>query len=276
MQLPPDLPFSDWVPHVFDHPVTNPAWHWADDAPDWDPKRNPSRALAYLTRLFREPDVHLAPFSPAQQNQGLWYLASSASSDYAFCVLDPKLPLEERCECVRTVHDLYARCFAPLCARHYGHLDRGSESPSPLNSICYMFWDLFPVYPRSRRESDPAHLEWMAHERARLLAQAEKSMKRLLTPDEREGMFSKHKPLEPEALRQHAAIEKTCLEVMDRALELDHPACQEGALHGLGHFHHGYGRQIRAIVDAYLRRTGPTLPPELRAYALSARGGRVP
>src|SRR5688500_4514654 len=98
MQLPPDLPFSDWVAHVFDHPVTDPAWHWANDAPRWDPGRDPSRALAYLKGLFREPDVHLAPYSPAQKNQGLWYLADSACSDYGFCVLDPKLPLEERCE----------------------------------------------------------------------------------------------------------------------------------------------------------------------------------
>ncbi len=62
-------------------------------------------------------------------------------------------------------------------------------------------------------------------------------------------------------------------EVMERILGLDHPACQEGALHGLGHFQSGYAGAVRAAVNAYLRRRGATLPAEIRDYALSARRG---
>src|SRR5881628_1430489 len=176
MQLAADLSFPDWVGHVFDHPVTDPAWYWADDAPFWDLRRNSSLMVAYLTRLFREPDAHLARFAPAQINQGLWYVVSPSCSDYAFCVFDAAVPLVERVECVGSVFDLYARCFARLCSNHYGHLDRGPEPPSPVNSICYMFWDLFPVSPRSRRESDPAHNEWLAQQRAALLAKLEEGL----------------------------------------------------------------------------------------------------
>jgi hypothetical protein len=27
-----DLSFDEWVRHVFDHPVTEPAWHWDENA----------------------------------------------------------------------------------------------------------------------------------------------------------------------------------------------------------------------------------------------------
>ncbi|WP_162917568.1 hypothetical protein [Dongia deserti] len=58
--------------------------------------------------------------------------------------------------------------------------------------------------------------------------------------------------------------------VIRRTLALPNIACQESALHGVGH---GCGRSD--VVDQYLA-ANPNLPPALRAYALDARAGRVP
>jgi hypothetical protein len=58
-------------------------------------------------------------------------------------------------------------------------------------------------------------------------------------------------------------------DVIARTLALPNVACQESALHGIGH---GFGAP--AMVDAYLA-ANPDIPPALRAYALNARAGRV-
>jgi hypothetical protein len=69
-------------------------------------------------------------------------------------------------------------------------------------------------------------------------------------------------------------LRETCLDVMARTLDLDHDACRESALHGLGHWHLGHADQVERIIDRFLQRT-PALRPELHAYALSARQGCV-
>ena len=76
----------------------------------------------------------------------------------------------------------------------------------------------------------------------------------------------------------HAAdLEAEILGILERTLALENVACQEAALHGLGHRHHKHASQVEVIVDTYLRRHLPTWPPDeqgesLRGYALAARG----
>lgn len=53
------------------------------------------------------------------------------------------------------------------------------------------------------------------------------------------------------------AISKAALEVMEATLGLDSIACQESALHGLGHWELFYPTEVVAIVDQYLK-TIPT------------------
>jgi len=61
---------------------------------------------------------------------------------------------------------------------------------------------------------------------------------------------------------------------MTNALALDSIACQESALHGLGHWHGAYPDEVEAIVDRFLA-AHPTSRPELLTYARSARSGCV-
>ena len=65
------------------------------------------------------------------------------------------------------------------------------------------------------------------------------------------------------------------VEVMRSILAINHVACQESALHGLGHWHHGeQAAAVERIVDEFLEREA-NLRPELRKYAQAARIGCV-
>lgn len=69
-------------------------------------------------------------------------------------------------------------------------------------------------------------------------------------------------------------IHDACLAEMRETLRLPNPACQESALHGLGHWARAYPAFTEAAIDAYLA-ANPKLRPELARYALSARAGCV-
>jgi hypothetical protein len=65
------------------------------------------------------------------------------------------------------------------------------------------------------------------------------------------------------------------LAVMRSSLAIGHVACQESALHGLGHWYHrGQAEAVRSIIDEFLERE-PHIRAELREYASSARSGCV-
>jgi hypothetical protein len=75
---------------------------------------------------------------------------------------------------------------------------------------------------------------------------------------------------EPEA----AYVDAVILAVLRDTLQLPSLACQEGALHGLGHLNQSLQPQAAAIIDDYLKQN-PSLPKDLRAYAKQARKGGV-
>lgn len=68
-------------------------------------------------------------------------------------------------------------------------------------------------------------------------------------------------------------ISQACLAVMERILGLPSQACQESALHGLGHWQLDARRKVEEIIDKYLRRGD--ISEELREYAIAARSGSI-
>jgi hypothetical protein len=52
------------------------------------------------------------------------------------------------------------------------------------------------------------------------------------------------------------------------------PACQESALHGLGHWQRDHDRQVNAIIDGFLA-ANPHIDARLIRYANAARCGCV-
>jgi hypothetical protein len=67
-----------------------------------------------------------------------------------------------------------------------------------------------------------------------------------------------------------------CLKVMEAALATTNIACQESALHGLGHFaNYDAGKaECQRLIDRFLANA-TSLRPELVEYAKMARGGHV-
>jgi len=220
-QLLSYLPFEEWVKHVFDHEVRKPEWYWDLDRSYW--KAPSELTVDYLTRLFSRPLPILANYSDEQLKQGFWYLTSSACSNHMFAVIDDAVPLEVRVKCVKSIQRVFEQLFSGLCSEHLAHI--GEKGAGPLNSACFMWWDLVPL-----------QLE----------------------------------PGEP----SNEAISNAALEVMEATLKLDSTACQESALHGLGHWELFYPTGVAVIIDQYLK-DNPNIRAELKDYALDAREGHV-
>ena len=142
-----DLTFEDWLTYVFDHPVpvdNDQAWYWDLDRDRWDD--NAANSVRFMTQAFENAAVVFEPYTDAQLNQGLWFIASHACSNHMFGLLDENVPWPERQRCVYSIHQLFEGCFSRRCSPHLSHVDE--PGASPLNLACYMWWDLVPIYGR--------------------------------------------------------------------------------------------------------------------------------
>lgn len=212
--------FQRWLRFVFEHPDTSAHRPWYDRA--MEPYEiEPDVFLAHMTALFKDCGRLLAPFSDLEVEQGLNYLINPAVNDDCQNLVLAEASAREYAECVRAMGNLYSDIWAKRCAPVLSHLD---QKGGPLNSICYMWWDVIAFSP------------------------------------------SRHVDIEQ-------AYVAPAYAVMERALSIPHVACQESALHGLGHWQADDPERVAAIVDLFLARGGH--PPELERYAREARAGRV-
>ncbi len=78
----------------------------------------------------------------------------------------------------------------------------------------------------------------------------------------------------PPAEREGNLLEDAVLEVLEDVLRIEHAACQESAIHGLGHRVSRHPNRAPAILDRWLR-TGQVRDPRLRPYAEAARTGCI-
>jgi hypothetical protein len=72
----------------------------------------------------------------------------------------------------------------------------------------------------------------------------------------------------------YQTLHDAALEVMEQTLLLPSIACQEAALHGLGHWHLQFPARTEEIIARYLANN-PQLDPRLATYARSAKSGCV-
>jgi hypothetical protein len=250
------LSFEEWVNYAFDHPVPqkdSEAWYWQLETDDWSPYEDPRTTVCYLTQLFDAAPRMLQPFSDAQIAQGLMFLINNSLSDHMFPLMDPSVPWPERRGCIRSMYVVFEQVFAPRCSPLLLHvLTEHEPTINPLNGVCYMWWDVCPL----RGNPGPSASEHLVLDT--------------------EEVVDKGPTVDPFA----AELEDEILEVLRQTLGLDSIACQEGALHGLGHRAYRHPERIRAIVDEFLSRRYPGWPEgaldeALRGYALAAGQGRV-
>ncbi len=140
-QILTDASIEEWIEFVFARPVNDPAWHWETDADRWE--GSPERTAELLAETFERSGEILEPFDDEQVNQGLWMIASPSCSNMGFSLADDTGPWALRARGLEAIFTLFRDCFAVRCSNHLGHLD--NEEANPLNSICYMWWDVFPV-----------------------------------------------------------------------------------------------------------------------------------
>jgi hypothetical protein len=227
-----EVTFEEWLSFVFDAPVTHGDWLGEFQRGYWNDA--PEILLAYLTRAFAEAGKFLTPYSDAQLNQALWEVCN----EYCNGFFDGNLPLTDRIRGIESIYSLYEQLFAPRCTAITSNGLTKTTGVSHLNSICYMWWDVFPTWGNRDEQGNPLGL--------------------------------------------------ACLEVMEKSLSLDSIACQEGALHGLGHWHLHYPTETEASIDDYLKQhytkggkkkiamtRTTSLPLDLERYALSARSGCI-
>jgi hypothetical protein len=250
---PPIPAFDDWLRYVFDRPVPEEpgeAWYWRDHA-YWDSYAEPATIVRYLGALFEAAPALLQPYSDGQVAQGLGYLINNSLSNYMFPLMDPDVAWAERRRAIRAMYLIFERLFDPKCSPSLAHTD-ADPSTNPLNGVCFMWWDVCPL----RGHFGPSPEE------------------DFILPTEE--LFDPGPRVDPHA----AELEAEVLRILERTLVLKNVACQEAALHGLGHRHYAHAASVESIVDAYIHRRLPTWPSDeageaLRGYALAARVGMV-
>src|SRR5690242_17678467 len=65
---------------------------------------------------------------------------------------------------------------------------------------------------------------------------------------------------------ERPAVDEELIGVMARALQIEHAACQESALHGLGHWTSSSDDRVKRIIDQWLA-SHPSVPEKLVEYA---------
>jgi hypothetical protein len=152
--------FEEWLNHLFDHNADNFKKYYAHLDKTYWCDIPASKTLAYITQAFENAQTVFADFSNTQLNQGLWYLVSS-SSDMMRVLLDDRISWANRERCIRSFQIVFEQLFAKRCSPYLSHLEEAGNNR--LNSICYMWWDIFPFWGKlvSNSKIDDLFLEIM-------------------------------------------------------------------------------------------------------------------
>ena len=129
---------QDWIEHIFDHPIGEPAWYWSDDAEQWSGPREQIPLL--IAETFERSYELLARFSDEQLDQGFWYLADDTPPRFMLTLVDETLPREPRLRALRSFVPLFEQVMTARSTSHLSCLE--DKGATPLNSACYMWWDL--------------------------------------------------------------------------------------------------------------------------------------
>jgi len=169
----------------------------------------------YLLRLCQESQNLYPKYSFEQLDKGTWF-AFGVVSGYWHDAIDKNVPDEKRVNLYQSLFTYYENVFQKYCTHFYGHQDWGPEKPNPLNSSCYMFWD----------------------------------------------MDTKECP----AYKGDVLLTNEIFNLLERILDIESPACQESALHGLGHLIDDHKERATSIIERYLKNEKPKTK-DLEKYA---------
>lgn len=211
----PEEHYEAWLSHVFDRPESKYGWYF--DTDDLEFQANPSELLELTTRTFTCASTDLSRYSDKQVSDGLRYIVDSGCSDTVFALMNATNSQEVRVRLIESIEALYTGCFEQRCAPVLGHLSE--QSPTPLNTICYMLWDISalawwedPCYPdratyyaaiiktlgKILRSHHVACVESALHGLGHIHSQAPEDVESTI------AAFLKSKPVLPKALLSYA------------------------------------------------------------------------
>jgi hypothetical protein len=106
---------------------------------------NENLILDYIDKSLTDSSIHNL-YSPKQIGIGLNIIYSNCCSDYSFSYLN--FSDEERIiSSIKKLKFLYQNFFEKYCNSPVNEI--GDSTDNRLDYICYMFWDLFVLYPKS-------------------------------------------------------------------------------------------------------------------------------
>ena len=270
--------------HIFNRPTTEPAWYWSDHWEEGIFEDDPLSAFVFIETLLRGAKTDLSPFSNDQIGLGLTYIFDSACSNLASDFKAAEVPFERKVAALRSLFALFRDIFNPLCEAKTAAMSQ--DKLSPLNYICYMFWDVSPLatWIKLINEEQMNHSfmallsesnfesEYLSeHVLAIMKQEVAQSKVEILTPEAiAVNVQQRYQNMDAETKSYYAAI----AEVMQQCLGLSNPACIESGLHGLGHLATFLPDMAVPIVDGYLKNRKKQ-PKALVEYAKMARTGMI-
>jgi hypothetical protein len=147
--------YQEWLSYIFNHEVEaqKPQWYSSADVPTFEASDNEMTEL--IGQTFLNAGKDLIKYTDEQVDQGIWCFVSMSGLDFMRSIKSPGVPLVKRLEAIQNIFHLYSDCYAKRCTEVLGHL---SEEGSPLNSSCYMFWDISPLTVEEDQEIQNAVL----------------------------------------------------------------------------------------------------------------------
>lgn len=223
--------FEAWREWWFDY-LCRPNEFEAQGVPYWrlevesryEPFGSATRAGEALIKIFGTSSDLVSKFGREATAEGLWKIAQALAVKYGHSLWDADADAQVVERALAAMPRLFADTFAPHCDAAMS--SSGSETTNPINSACYMWFDIIGLDHCDLNEITDERIQW--------------------------------------SLRTLTAV-----------LEIPHLACQESALHGLGHI--AYFKKsalVRPIIREFLGRNRK-IPAKLRAYAEFAAGGHV-
>ncbi|MDS3861408.1 hypothetical protein RIF25_11380 [Thermosynechococcaceae cyanobacterium BACA0444] len=134
--------YCDWRQDIFDTPPKiNPlVWELRDETYCL----SPGQTLDFIDQALVDPEIPQL-FTKEQIGIGLQLLFSNACGNAVFSYLETP-DHQRKVTAIENLKYLYQNYFNPLCQaplKWIGHdLDDG-----PIGYLCYMFWDIFVLYP---------------------------------------------------------------------------------------------------------------------------------
>jgi hypothetical protein len=136
--------FDDWLNALFGHDADSFEKYLRFRGKSRCVEISSRKEIEYVTQAFENAGTVFARFTNDQLHWGFWYLISSNSNTMNRILLEAKIEQAVTERCVRSFYDVYAQLFAKRCSPYVSHGRQTTENP--LNSVCYMWWDIFPFW----------------------------------------------------------------------------------------------------------------------------------